>query len=144
MSQALGQGKQNPPKENKRSLNRKDIPLTDHLKEKVKAVTSAGCSYEHFDKKIFDLVQEAKSVTGFFLIPFFFLQENKKSCIMCLKESSVYVVNISPTFVAFLFNLVLISSWILINSRKRWIHRPIDFPFLINTELPKANLKFHT
>ena len=63
---------------------------------------------------------------------------------MCLKESSVYVVNISPTFVAFLFNLVLISSWILINSRKRWIHRPIDFPFLINTELPKANLKIHT
>lgn len=78
MSQALGQGKQNPPKENKRSLNRKDIPLTDHLKEKVKAVTSAGCSYEHFDKKIFDLVQEAKSVTGFFFNTFFFSSRKQK------------------------------------------------------------------
>lgn len=88
MSQALGQGKQNPPKENKRSLNRKDIPLTDHLKEKVKAVTSAGCSYEHFDKKIFDLVQEAKSVTGFFfLIPFFFFKKTKNHVFcMCLRE----------------------------------------------------------
>ena len=78
MSQALGQCKQNPPKENKRSLNRKDIPLTDHLKEKVKAVTSAGCSYEHFDKKIFDLVQEAKSVTGFFFNTFFFSSRKQK------------------------------------------------------------------
>lgn len=44
----------------------------------------------------------------------------------------------------FLLNLVLISSWSLINPRKRWTHRPIDFPFLINTKLPKANLKLHT
>lgn len=59
-----------PPKENKGNLNLKDIPLTNHLKEKVKAMTSAVWSYEHTDKKIFDLVQEAKSVTGFFNIFF--------------------------------------------------------------------------
>lgn len=72
MSQLLASVSKTLPRKTKRSLNGKDIPLTDHLKEKVKAVTSAGCSYESSDKKIFDLVQEAKSVTGFFNI--FFLQ----------------------------------------------------------------------
>lgn len=93
-------------------------------------MTSAGCSYEHSDKKIFDLVQEAKSVTRFFNIFFSSRKQKNHVFCMCLRESSVYVVNISPTSVVFLFNLVLISSWILINPRKRWIHRPIDFPFL--------------
>lgn len=79
-----------------------------------------------------------------FLISFFFNKKINNVFCMCLRESCVCALNISPTYAGFLFILLLISSWSLINPRKRWIHRPIDFPFLINTRLLKANLKFHT
>lgn len=50
---------------------------------------------------------------------------------MCLREreGGMDAGTISPTYVGLLLNLVLISSWSLINPRKGWTHRPIDFPF---------------